>query len=1216
MSTNGSLMDREEVQTTDKRPVETAYGLLSRQEGLLKPSPALLTMTVPWGSAEGWWHLFAAQITPPVATQCPVCQLGQRLGVVQAALLESPERDPQEGFVSPRYRTFEVTYSGHPHLFQEEEQGGALWSNGPVLAQADLLLVRDRTRDQQQKDVVCQAIQQYESICNFIQDVYYRMDMQGNILFVSPSCHKLLLYRPEELLGTPFSELTTTPDAFQELLDILKIAPVVHDFHLLLHCKRGRQVSVVLTAKRVLGADGDSATIEGIFRDVSERDRLDTLLEERTQSYRHSLSRLEQLKMATDQHVLVSVVDPEGRILSVNDPFLAVSRYDEAELLGQDHRILNSGYHPKSFFKEMWRTILGGSIWRGEIRNRKKNGDFFWIDCSIVPCLTPLGHPFQYICVATEISSLVRTRLRLERNRAFLHRVIDAMGEGVIVMDLQGDLLSLNQEGERLLGWREAELIHRNVHEAIHSKRPDGSLLPVEECMVHQSLLGRIFRVENDHFLRKDGSFLPVSHVTSPLRDDQEMIGSVAIFHDNTRARKRLADLELTRDIALESARRKSEFLANMSHEIRTPMNAIIGMNDLLMDTPMNEEQEEFTEIIRDSAKSLLSLINDILDFSKIEAGKIDIEEIEFSPVTVVEGCAELLAAQAHEKGLSLMTFISPHLPKILKGDPGRLRQMMLNLLNNAIKFTEEGEVVVRVQSVDTPAAMANEGRILVRFSVTDTGIGLPDEVKERLFEPFTQADRSTSRKFGGTGLGLAISKRLAELMGGTIGTDVERDKGTTFWFHIPLHRAQQVAHQEGSDDALLSGVPILTVLASQTDQEILDSYFRAQGLVPQGCLLPDQKDRLPLGEILGGFPPFPLVVMTLTLEDMHNPALFRAPEIARITDPPSRPLVPADPATHWIALLEGEDKSLREFALASGFAACLVKPVRQEEWLHCLTHLLMPAETTDSPSEPTQWPADLTETSATSASYDALESGKLLLLVEDNPVNQKVTLLQLKKLGYAAHAVSNGREAVDAVANLPYALVLMDCQMPIMDGFEATHAIRRMEQASLRHTPIVAMTANAMKGDRERCLQAGMDDYLSKPVAPDTLMKKLQYWIPKGSCELPAIEIQQLRQLFGEDDDMVQELLQQFPDSARELLDRLWQGIQERDVATLNDTAFELQEACANMGAMGMSAAAHALERTIAARDWEKSRTAMEQLERVFHQVERYVQNYKSLHP
>ncbi|MBF0583919.1 MAG: PAS domain S-box protein [Magnetococcales bacterium] len=1203
---------RPDQTTSDAQWVNSAYGLLHGHDGLLKASEALLAMTKPWGSAEAWWLLFASQITSPTATQCSVCQLGQRLGVVTASLITPADSSSER---SVTHRTFEVTFAGHPHLFQTLDSDDSSGAGANALSQADLLLIRDITHDQQQREMVCREIRQYESICNFIQDVYYQVDMRGHFLFISPSCENLLLYQPTELLGTRLADLIVTPEAFQELLDILKKTRVVYDYHVLLHCKQGRHMPVSLTAKLVWDADGQPRTIEGIFRDVSERERLGTLLEERTQIYQRSLTHLEELKVAMDHHLLVSIADPDGNIISVNDTFMAVSRYDRSEILGQNHRILNSGYHPKSFFKEMWRTLLSGSVWRGEIRNRKKNEDLYWVDCSIIPFLTPLGHPFQYICVASEISPMVRSRQRLERNRAFLHRVVHAMGEGVIVMDLQGRLLSLNQEGERLLGWRESELIHKNVHESIHAKRPDGTPLAAEECLVHQSLLGRVFRVDNDHYMRKDGSFLPVSHVTSPLRDEHDIIGSVDVFHDNSRARKRMQELTQAQELALESARRKSEFLANMSHEIRTPMNAIIGMNDLLMDTPMNEEQEEFTEIIRDSAKSLLSLINDILDFSKIEAGKIDIEEIPFSPVTVVEGCAELMAAQAYEKGLSLMTFIDPEIPDTLIGDPGRLRQMILNLINNAIKFTAEGEVIVRVQPSPPAASVFEDNhKVVLRFSVTDTGIGLPEEVKERLFEPFTQADRSTSRKYGGTGLGLAISKRLTELMGGTIGVDMARDKGTTFWFHIPFPPSQQLVQPEERLDASpLHGLSVLTLLSSPTDQEIIGGYFAAWGLVHRGHLLADKERGVPVQAVTGTTPPFAVAVMALASSDIHNPSL---PLLHAMADSVSSPQLslPTGVATHWVALLDSEDKPLREFALSIGFASCLIKPVRQAEWLQTLIRLLQPVAVDALPTPSPSWSPELADQPQPDA-YDALESGKLLLLVEDNLVNQKVTLLQLKKLGYAVHAVSNGREAVEAVANLPYALVLMDCQMPVMDGFEATHAIRKMEQSALRHIPIVAMTANAMTGDRERCLQAGMDDYLSKPVAPDTLLKKLQYWIPKGASELPAIEIQQLRQLFGEDDEMVRELLQHFPASARELLDRLWRGIRERNVPLLNDTTFELQEACANMGATGMSGAAHTLERSVAKGDWEKATLAMEQLERVFGKVELYVQQYTSPH-
>ena len=1173
-----------------QQELKTAYGVLGENSLLSPVSPGLLEMTTSWGTPDQWWSLFSVRAPSLALTQCPTCKRGQRVGVIEATLPEPGVHNPQV------LRTFQCTFPGHPHALGYDDN-------------SEMLLIRDITQECQKNDSVTRTIGHYESICNFIEDVYYRIDMQGNILFLSPSCRNLLLYAPTELLGTPFQDLTSSPESLNELLEILQKTNAVHDFYLLLSCKKGKQIPVSLTAKLVFGPQNQRLAIEGIFRDISERERLDTMLEERTLSFRESLSRLEDLKLAMEKHAMVTVSDPDGTILSVSDTLLETSRYSQHDLLGKNHSIFNSGFHPKAFFREMWHTITNGNTWRGEIRNRKKNGDFFWINCSIIPFLTPLGRPFQYISIATDISEWVHTRMRLERNRDFVHRVIHSMGEGVMVLDLQGRLLTLNQEGERLLGWREAELMHKNIHDITHYKQPDGKIIPSHECAVHQSLLGRAFRMDDDHFIRKDGSFLPVSHVTTPLKEGKEIIGSIAIFRDNSRFRQRSQELEHVRDSALESSRLKSEFLANMSHEIRTPMNAIIGMNDLLMDTPLNEEQVEFSEIIRDSAQSLLSLINDILDFSKIEAGKIDIEEIDFSPVTVLEGSAELLTTQAHEKGLSLTTFISPRIPKTLRGDPGRLRQMLLNLINNAIKFTEEGEVVVRAQVENEYAE-----RIIIQFSVTDTGIGLPEQVKTRLFEPFTQADRTTSRKYGGTGLGLAISKQLTELMQGSIGVDTEVGEGTSFWFRIPFVYSELPDH---SDDELFpphyfQDKRIVTLMESQSDHDILENYFRSWRLAHRGTVGEDINKTTLLKSATSPWShstdqPFVDVAVInlnpLTPLDLPNFQLYNSEEGENLLK-----------STRLIALLDTEDKQLRESALTAGFSACLTKPVRQEQWKNILSDLLAHPTEKNVPKPPPkeELPQPIKEPVESSLdAYDALESGELLLLVEDNPVNQKVTLLQLKKLGYAAHAVNNGREAVEAVSHLPYALILMDCQMPVMDGFEATHAIRKMDRYSSRHIPIIAMTANAMKGDRERCLQAGMDDYLSKPVPPEIFLNKLQYWIPRGSNEMPPIEIHQLRQLFGNDDAMIRELLQHFPSLARELLDRLWQSIRANDKQQLNDTAFELKEACSNMGATAMAQLAHTLEKAAAKNDWSKAKDAMQHLERVFKKVEIYVHDY-----
>ena len=1151
--------------------IQTGYALYREEGDLAGVSDALREMTAPWKSSDAWWAEVNSRMAPLALTQCPVCDRGQRLGIREVVLpLASGDR------------FFLIEFSGHAH-------------NLKALSSGEMVLVRDVTADRCRDEAIHLQLSQYESICDFIEEVYYRIDLEGRILFISPSSEKLLLYPPGELLGRSFGDLCVSPTHFSELLKILEKTEKIHDFDLVMHCKRGRQIPVSVTMQVVRDEAGNRTAVEGIMQDITEREQLDAMLMEGTRRFQDAMARLEQLKAAWDQHAMVYVTDPEGNIKSVNGMVVSVGQYAESELIGKNPRIFDSDYHPKSFFKEMWRTINGGQTWQGEVRNRKKNGDFFWVDCTIVPFLTPLGRPFQFVFIATNISNRVRTGMRMERNRDFLHRVMDAMGEGVYVLDLRGSLLSLNREGEQLLGWRDAELMHRNLHDAIHFKRPNGTAFPAADCTVHQSLLGRAFRVEDDHFVRKDGTFLPVSHVTAPLREGQEIIGSVAVFRDNSQHWKHRRELEETRDAAMSSSHRKSEFLANMSHEIRTPMNAIVGMNNLLMDTLLNDEQMEFAEIVRDSSQSLLSLINDILDFSKIEAGKIDIEEIDFNPVTVVEGAAELLSTQAHEKGISLSTFITPRLPPVLRGDPGRLRQMLLNLINNAIKFTDEGEVVVRALIEAETVEW-----LTVRFAITDTGIGLPEKVGDSLFEPFVQADEDTIRKYGGTGLGLAICKHLAELMGGKIGVETADGEGTLFWFRIPFRRSDSGTREEeeGLNIAPLRGLRVLTLMESTSDLEILEHYFCSWGMTYQGIVGGEEGVAVMRQAVKDGVP-FSLAIISASLSDQD--LLAFSGELGR------EGLL----QTTWlVALLDWEDRERKETLMGEGYAACLTKPVRQTDWIECLVGLIDPAsvaprvESVAGQLAKGVRPAELD-------AYDALESGQLLLLVEDNLVNQKVTMLQLEKLGYAAHAVANGREAVEAVSHLPYALILMDCQMPVMDGFEATHSIRKMDRASSRHIPIIAMTANAMKGDRERCIQAGMDDYMSKPVAPENLKQKLEYWIPKGTGELPPIEIHQLRQLCGDDEEMIRELLLHFPFSVRELLDRLWKNVHDRNAGLVEEISSELKEASSNMGASGMAKLARAVECAANHANWEEVQANMERLEGVFQRVEVYAREY-----
>jgi PAS domain S-box-containing protein len=867
---------------------------------------------------------------------------------------------------------------------------------------------------------------------------------------------------------------------------------------------------------------------------------------------RASRDRLASVLDAATGTAIIGVA-PDGTITTFNRGAEHILGWTADELVDKRNAeiLLDTGElarHAADMGVEPGRDVFRAAMAEGGVDTRqltfvRKDGERIWVSATVTTERGPDGEIVGFLGVATDITERVRAQ-ELERLSAGrLQGILDHTTATISVRDREGRYLLVNRRWEEFMELSAEDVIGRTAAEVFPADEAEGI------ARHHAEVLERGEPLEYVRERRGPDGVRVHDVVEFPLRDaDGAVYATGAVAADVTDRQRAHAE-------AVEASRAKSEFLANMSHEIRTPLNGVIGMLDLLKDTGLGPEQQEYVRTAESSGEALLTVINDILDFSKMEAGRLEIDDYDFDLRQLVEDTCEMIAAAAHGKGLELVQWIDDELPSSVRGDGGRLRQVLTNLLSNAVKFTEQGQVAVRVAQ-----ERREDGEVVVRFEVTDTGIGIEPERIEVLFEPFAQADASTTRRFGGTGLGLAIARQLVAMMGGELGAASVVGEGSTFGFTTRLGVAAGAQAGRRPRPVIPEATRLLVVDDNATNREILRAYLR-EGLA--------RCDEAPSGDDALGLlhaaadagEPYEVVIV-----DGHMPGMDGIELARRIRAAPrlrsARLLLLTSASGHGAA------------ARDAGVERVLSKPVRRARLLETITELLRAAP--DPEPEPEQEPeARFTKPARTTRGR--------VLVAEDNEVNRMVILGMLAKRGIEADVVGDGAAAVEGLRHGEHDIVFMDCQMPVLDGYQATARIRELEGGSAR-IPIVAMTANAMAGDRERCLQAGMDDYVPKPVRAQDLDMVLDRWLGAGGEDgvgvAQLVDEVRIRSFVADFPGMAEELLALFADTTPALLEELRAAVERHDPQAVARTAHELKGSCRNMGAVAMGELCASLER------------------------------------
>ena len=973
------------------------------------------------------------------------------------------------------------------------------------------------------------------------------------------------------------------------------------------------QIKWVEISSVLIDWEGGPATLN-LITDISERRQIEDILRQSEEKHRSFIE---------NSHDGYFEIDLAGNFTFFNEAQIDIHGYPKEELMGMNNRQYADKENAEKVFdafNAVYKTGIAGNIFDYEII--RKDGTKRQVEVSVSLRKDSSGNPIGFRGTTRDITERKKMEETIRSSEIKYRTILDEMENGYMELDLAGNLTFVNDETCHHSGYSREELIGTSFR----------LLMSKDEFEKGYNTFGKIYTGGEPErgiaykLLRKDGTTAYVELAGFPMKNEKgEIIGFRAVAHDITK-RKHAEDALLETNMHLEAAIAqanemavkaeianiaKSDFLANMSHEIRTPMNGVMGMTSLLLDTDLSDEQRKFAGIVKASSETLLGLLNDILDFSKIEAGKLEVDTLDFDLRYMLDDFAVVLAMRAQEKGLEFICAASPDVPAYLKGDPGRLRQILTNLAGNAVKFTHSGEIVVRASLLTESVTEA-----IVRFSVKDTGIGIPENKQALMFQKFTQADASTTRQYGGTGLGLAISKQLVELMGGEIGVispsadstgspqaglrAIEAGQGSEFWFIVPLGK-QAERERDIAPPADISDVHVLVVDDNATNREILMTQFVAWGV--RGEEVPDGTEALKsLNRACEKGDPFRIAILDMQRPGMDGAQLAKAIKAdEKLKD------------THLVLMTSlghrGDAKKMEQI----GFAAYLQKPTRQTEVFGCLAAVLTGTGT------------QMAQSIVTRHAIREMRRGVVrILLAEDNITNQQVALGILKKMGLQADTVNNGSEAINALETISYDLVLMDVQMPVMDGLKATLEIRNPRSAVRNHDiPIIAMTAHALRGDRERFLKAGMNDYVSKPVDAKALAEALEKWLPKErETEYSIADVQypmmnesldighsklqifdkagMLSRLMG-DEDLARNLINGFLDDIPKQIEFLRGFLSAGDAARSERQTHTIKGASASMGGEALSAVALGMEKAAKAGDLKVVIDSLPELQKQF---------------